>query len=139
MLKNTFDNVGSSILFSATLTPLEFYSKSLFGEAETPYSNFGSPFPSENLKVIVNSIVSTKYKDREKSIEQVCKSIRAMIQSRVGNYLVFCPSYAYMELIKEELEIQTGVEIILQQKGMTEEERLEFLDANSPSRAKPSD
>ncbi|PMU57088.1 ATP-dependent helicase, partial [Pseudomonas sp. GP01-A3] len=72
--------------------------------------------------------MSTRFNDRSKTLDQLVTSVYENISTKKGNYLVFFPSYQYLkqcvELFTEKYEL---VEIIVQENGMTEEEREEFL------------
>ncbi len=127
----------ATVLFSATLSPDEYYIDVLGGKEEDPFLRLGSPFAKENLLLMVQPNVSTRFKNRLTTIQDITSSILTFIKHRVGNYFVFFPSYAYLksihdELIKEEMD----VEIIAQNRDMTEKEKNLFLKSfiNNPSR-----
>ncbi|GGI13893.1 helicase C-terminal domain-containing protein [Gottfriedia solisilvae] len=117
----------STIYFSATLTPLQYF-QDMLGDIERDYTiKIDSPFSKEQLKVEVNPI-STRFNDRSKTLDQLVSSIYENIRAKKGNYLVFFPSYQYLsqsvELFNEKY---SDVKIIVQENGMTEVEREDFL------------
>ena len=118
----------SSILFSATLTPLNYYREILGGSYEDPIISLPSPFDPKLQQIIIHQGISTKYADRENSYAPIAKTIYTSICNRKGNYLVFFPSYDYMNKVYALFhESYPGINTLLQQGSMTEEERADFL------------
>ncbi|MBY9077732.1 ATP-dependent DNA helicase [Paenibacillus sp. HN-1] len=122
----------SRILFSATLSPMHYY-RDMLGAGEDDYSlAVPSPFDRSQWDVAVLP-VSTRYQDREGSVAPLCRALESMA-SRKGNYLVFFPSYLYMQTVYDAfIPPEAGVRTLIQGSGMTEEEREAFLDAFSPN------
>lgn len=87
-----------------------------------------SPFPQENLKLITYDSVSTRYRDRKASVGKIIEIIRILGQSKVGNYIVFFPSYQYLNLVYEELEHNGEFEYIVQKQDFTQDEREEVIN-----------
>lgn len=120
----------SHIFFSATLSPISYYMDVLGGDGEGDYSvSIPSPFSREQLQVFVKP-QSTRYQDRDRSIEPIAALIHEFASKRPGNYLVFFPSYEYMNrvyetLLQQDLQMST----IVQHAHMSEEERESFLAA----------
>jgi len=119
----------SCTFFSATMTPSEYYIKMLGADKdEDEIVSLPSPFPPENFLVCVYKNISTRYKDRQQSIETVCDIIKLAIEKKTGNYLCFFPSYAYMEDVYNEFCVMYPQEkTVMQNKDMTQDERAEFL------------
>jgi DNA excision repair protein ERCC-2 len=133
----TTNLTGGAVFFSGTLTPIEFYKKSLFGDRKVWFKRFLSPFPKENVHVSAVTHISTKYKDREYTLDELCKTIRSVTACKTGNYLIFCPSFAYLEDIVfrfEELFPDHNSEILKQVNDMTMHDREIFLDRFEESR-----
>ena len=100
----------------------------LGGNDETYRLKLPSPFKKENLKVCVSPI-NIRYTHRSRTLKFVKNKIIDFISENTGNYIVFSPSYAYMELLWEEIK-QVNInqfQIIKQKPNMTEEEKSEFL------------
>lgn len=122
------DKADSSILFSATLTPLNYFSQILGCRDTVETQSFPSPFPSENQCLLVCDSVSTLFRKREKTKEQLARVIGAFTGNKTGNYLVFFPSYRYMEMIRPIYQMLFPAHhILVQSPRMSEEERLVFL------------
>ncbi|ERI92638.1 DEAD2 domain protein [Clostridiales bacterium oral taxon 876 str. F0540] len=122
----------AAILFSATLSPLDYFKEILGGDDKSYRIRLASPFPRENLCLIVQDKVSTKYKRREFTYGRIAEAINSVAASKKGNYLVFFPSYQYMnEVYNRFLEINNEAKTLIQSTGMSEEEREKFLDSFS--------
>lgn len=118
----------ASIFFSGTLLPLKYYCQILGGSREDYILQLESPFKRENLCLIIAHDISTKYQYREQSYQGIVKYIAGTISVKPGNYLVFFPSYQYMELVCSSfMEHFPQVKVIKQAPSMTEEEREGFL------------
>ncbi len=124
----------AAILFSATLTPPEFY-KTLCGMKEdSACVHLLSPFPPENL-LVLHLPVSTRYKAREATLPRVVSAVAALALSREkGNFITFFPSYAYLRQAAELLEplLDGKAELLIQTPEMDEEARAAFLSRFSP-------
>ena len=128
-VNNALEKGIASILFSATLSPLKFYMETLGENEEAKKSSFASPFRQENLCLLVENTISTKYKDREETVERVAESILALAKAKEGNYIAYFPSYKYMNQVYEAFaELQSGLKTVCQQSGSSEEEREAFLE-----------
>ncbi|NLD38756.1 MAG: ATP-dependent DNA helicase [Desulfatiglans sp.] len=127
-LERTFSKNRAAVFFSATMSPSGYF-KRLFGcAANTRNLEIASPFPPENLCLIIYSGISTLFKNRESTKTNAAALINPVIDTRKGNYLLFFPSYAYMQMIISLFEAEDkGFEIIIQNQGMTGEERDNFL------------
>lgn len=126
----------ASIFFSATFSPLSYY-QNMLGWNEDDYTvSIPSPFPVESTSVYVAPL-STKYRDRERTLMPLVDMLQALVNRRKGNYLFFFPSYGYMEQVYDEFmarEVDTNT--ILQSQSMSEGEREEFLQNFSSGRSK---
>lgn len=118
----------ASILFSATLSPMEYFMQVLGGDEKSYRIRLASPFPRENLCLLVEDNISTKYKSREYTYDKVAESIKTTIEGKRGNYLVFFPSYQYMnEVYSRFVNLNGNVDVLIQNSGMTEAEKEKFL------------
>lgn len=119
----------SSIFFSATLTPVRYFMDILGGEKNDNFINILSPFNLNNLCIIIDTAISTKYSKREKSYPLIADRIHNIIKHKNGNYIVFFSSYDYMDKVKEIFcRKYTDIKILIQSQSMTEKEKVNFLD-----------
>ncbi len=128
MLAAPLDRSQSTVFFSATLLPMDYFMKLLTGAAEHPRRIFPSPFPVENVRLLIYNGIATRYTQRADSYAAIASVIETICTAHVGNYLVFFPSYAYLEavldLLKESLPER---QLLVQDRAMTEAEREAFL------------
>ena len=127
-LSSTMARVNSTVLFSATLSPMSYYVDVLGGKkGESPSLLLDSPFPKENLKLLIAPKISTRYKNREKTYSEVAKYILSFISVKKGNYIVYLPSYEYLSKIMEVLTLPEDVTVHIQNKDMNEKEKNDFV------------
>ena len=127
-LKEALGRGRSAVLFSATLSPMDYYMNILGGEKTSYKLKLASPFPPENLCLFIQNRISTKYKQRVQSYSLVAEAINTAISHKKGNYFVYFPSYAYLnEIYVRFREQNQQVGVICQTSGMPEEAREEFL------------
>jgi Rad3-related DNA helicase len=137
-LKNCMDRGIATILFSATLLPIQYYKK-LLGGTEEDYEVYADPvFDPERQAVFIADDVTSRYTRRgEDEYDAIAKGIAGVISGRHGNYLVFFPSYAFLGSVADRFE--TGyrdpekIECIRQADKMNEEARKQFLSRFSES------
>lgn len=129
---HALDQMASSfkakVYFSATLHPLPFFTEMLGGK-EGDYSiTVASPFRKEQNDVYIKPL-STRFHDREKSYRPIIRLIEKMLEGKTGNYLIYFPSYQYMNAVFTEFKAVFSDDCMMQTSGMSEEERAAFLDA----------
>ena len=121
---------NSTIFFSATLLPITYYKKLLSVESDDYAVYAESPFDENNRFVTVGYDVSTKYTKRNAEMYQkYAKYIKRILDTKKGNYLVFFPSYRFMEDVGNaflELQLEDTV-CVMQEQNMNEQKREEFL------------
>lgn len=125
----------SIIHFSATLSPMNYY-RDMLGAGEEDYTlSIPSPFSKEQLDVQLVPL-SVRYNDRERSRGAIARLLQRVAEERPGtNLLVFFPSYSYMQEVYETYiqDEGKGVDAIIQQSSMSEEERDAFLSGFQPN------
>lgn len=127
----------AGILFSATLTPAEYFIRTLGGGEKAKAIGLRSPFAPERLFLAAADTVSTKYADRERTREAVCRLIGAAVNAKAGNYLVFLPSYQYLRDVSDEFAmIYPEIPLAVQEIGMDEAAREAFLAQFSAQQTK---
>lgn len=130
-LKEFLDKGNSTVFFSATLLPIMYYKQLLSGDTEDYAIYIDSPFDVENRRLFIGQDVSSRYTRRgTESYRRYADYIRAVTETRKGNYLVFFPSYRFMEEVYGALLTEEGnFTCILQEQNMDEERRENFLKA----------
>ena len=127
LIGNSISTCKSVIFFSATLMPIAYYKEMLGGE-EAKAIAFPSPFNPDHALKLIATDVSTRYQHREKSYEKICAYISKVSQGKVGNYMVFFPSYKYMnEVYAYFVNHYEGYDVCLQNINMDEASREAFL------------
>lgn len=128
-LSEALSRAEASVLFSATLTPTDYFADILGGGEKSVSVSFDSPFPPENLCVAVVDKISTRYEDRERSYKKIASCIAGTVSAKVGNYMAFFPSYSYMEEVHKIFHAKyPKVKTLVQSKNMTFSEREDFLN-----------
>ena len=123
----TSKKLGSIIMFSATLFPEEYYKYMLGARKKDVYVSFPSPFDSNNFLVLAYNL-STKYSDRQETVEDVARAIWSAGRVKCGNYISFFPSYQYMSLALDAFtRLFPDERVIFQKSSMTEVERDAFI------------
>ena len=133
ILRPILQKAEARVLFSATLTPNDYFADILGGDRDSVLVNFESPFPRDHLCVAVCDEVSTRYEDRDSSYRRVMNYIAATISAKRGNYLIYFPSYVYLDRVyalfrKRYPTVRTAV----QKPGMTYAEREAFISSFTP-------
>ncbi len=128
-LREAWTRFRAAVLFSATLTPSDYFQKILGCDPCATRLNIPSPFPPENLSVHVAGGISTLYRRRSDSSAAVCRAIATLVRARTGHYMLFFPSYEYLGMILEPfVALCPEVETVIQVPEMGEEQRRAFLE-----------
>lgn len=124
---SSLNHFEGSIFFSATLSPIDYYINLIVNNNNNVKTlSLPSPFKKENFKVLVDNSTSFIYKDRLLTIDKIRDYILTFSKKRKGNYMVFCPSYKYLETLKLVLK-DDDLNIIYQEKNMTNVSKDLFL------------
>ncbi len=130
-IQECLDRGRSTVFFSATLLPVQYYKK-LLSTREDDYAVYvDSPFCQEKRCLILCRDVSSRYTRRnETEYRKIAAYIHAAASAKTGNYMAFFPSYRLMEDVLSVYRSEfagENVEILVQGTGMTEVQREEFL------------
>jgi DNA excision repair protein ERCC-2 len=129
LLREASKRGRSVVYFSATLLPLLYFKEILGGESEDYHLTLDSPFDKNKLKLMIAKDISTKYNYRENSYPKIVEYIYSVINAKNGNYMVYFPSYKYMEVVSNQFnEKYPGVKMCIQTNFMTEDDRETFLE-----------
>ncbi len=127
-LERALQRCRTAVFFSATMTPIDYFKQILGSEPTAPHLILPSPFPGENLGLFVADQISTYYRQRDQTVDQVTRVVSALVGQKSGNYLLYFPSYAYMRKIFDAFTAHNPhTEIIRQTPGMPEAAREAFL------------
>ena len=132
-LRECLDSGLSTLFFSATLLPIQYYKELLSGDQSEYAVYANSPFAQENRLIVAATDVSSIYRRRNRrEYERVAGYIVDIVGAKKGNYMVFCPSYQYLNAVAEvfsqmEEKGELPFQWISQSSHMREEEREEFL------------
>lgn len=127
-LASTSSRLNSVTYFSATLSPMDYYVNVLGGNSDSPTMILDSPFPKNNLKLLVAPKVSTRYKNREKTYKDVANYILSFISVKKGNYFIYLPSYEYLANLMDIISFPEDVEVYIQNRDMSELDKTEFIN-----------
>ena len=141
-LQKCLDKGNSAVFFSATLLPIQYYKRLLSTEKDNYAVYIDSSFDTKK-RLLMNGVdVSTRYTMRSREMYQrYATYIFRVVKAKMGNYLIFFPSYRFMEDVYQEFtqllaSDEEEMELVIQQKHMDEEERENFLRAFEMGREK---
>ncbi|MYL49651.1 ATP-dependent DNA helicase [Halobacillus litoralis] len=126
VLRETTKTFRSGVFFSATLSPFAYYKEMLGGTKDDYILHLPSPYDSSQIDVMITPL-STRYKSREKTVGELTKRLYDQVELHEGNNLFFFPSYHYMEMVYREFKNVFPVDAVMQERGMDEERREDFL------------
>ena len=128
-LAERFAASRSTVLFSATLGPRDYYADLLGLPAGTPWLEVDSPFSAEQLEVHIQRRVSTRYAQRQASLAPIAAILGEQFRQRPGNYLAFFSSFDYLQQTLDVFrQAYPWVPCWSQTRRMDEAERRAFLE-----------
>ena len=128
-----FAAARSTTLFSATLSPPGFYRDVLGLPADTALLDVGSPFTADQLSVRLVRSVSTRYRDRARSVAPIVELLSRQYAEGPGNYLAFFSSFDYLDQVADSFcTHHPQVPTWRQSRRMAEAERSSFLARFEP-------
>ncbi|MDP3355432.1 MAG: ATP-dependent DNA helicase [Polaromonas sp.] len=127
-LSPRFAAARSAALFSATLSPTDFYRDMLGLPEDTVCMDVTSPFTAAQLSVQVVRDVSTRYHHRENSLSPMVALMAQQYLAAPGNYLSFVSSFDYLEQLAELFKARhPEIPVWEQSRGMEEAAKKNFL------------
>lgn len=132
-LADCMNRARSTILFSATLLPIQYY-KSLLGGRSEDYEVYSQSIFDPAKRLLVQAMdVSSKYTDRTpKLYKKIADYISRIVREKEGNYIVFAPSYSFMYDVyssyMENFYDRDTQEVLCQTTQMREKDKEEFLN-----------
>ena len=128
-----FNTAHSVVLFSATLSPAHYYRDLLGLPDNTVWQEVASPFAAHQLEVRIRSDISTRFRDRDASINPIVATMAQQYQHKPGHYLAFFSSFAYLEAVLARFrEAHPEIAVFSQTRGMPEAQREAFLARFAP-------
>ena len=131
-LQECMEKGVASVLFSATLLPIQYYKKLLGGTNEDYEVYAKSTFDPEKRALLIGKDVTSRYSMRSvMQYRSIARYIWQVASAKKGNYMVFFPSHHFLKQVYQEFDFLYGeeaeIECIVQQEYMKEEERAAFL------------
>ena len=139
----------STIMFSATLLPVNYFKEMLSGNADDYAVYAHSPFDTDNKRVLIGRDVTSRYTRRNyNEYTKIAGYIHTLTQSKQGKYMIFFPSYSYMREVYDiyiqkyacnvidlhDVEdgsyiyhLSEGENVLIQDYNMTEADKENFL------------
>ncbi len=138
-LQECLERGNSTVFFSATLLPVNYY-KNLLSSKKDNYAVYAdSAFREEQRLLFIGRDVSSLYTRRTiGEFRRIALYIQQVLRAKKGNYLIFFPSYRFMEDVYEQFLAvnEREVDCIMQSGNMNEAEREEFMQEFAESREK---
>ncbi|WP_296119182.1 ATP-dependent DNA helicase [uncultured Eubacterium sp.] len=138
-LQECLERGNSTVFFSATLLPVNYY-KNLLSSKKDNYAVYAdSAFKEEQRLLFIGRDVSSLYTRRTiGEFHRIALYIQQVLRAKKGNYLIFFPSYRFMEDVYEQfLAInEREADCIMQNGNMNEAEREEFIQEFAEPREK---
>ncbi len=125
------------IYFSATLLPIQYYKELLTSRENPPAIYADTVFKEEQRKLLIGCDVTTRYKTRgDDTYMKYARYAADIISAKKGNYMIFCPSYQFMQQVYDRFMeiVPSYIDVIKQETGMREEDRAAFLSEFDPNR-----
>ena len=117
----------SAVYFSATLSPMDYHAYCLGAGEEKKTMVLESPFDAARLLVLHPPGLSTRYKDRARTLNEISRYLQAFSTTEEGNFIHFFPSYAYKDQVYAACEDweEDGHDQI---RFMTERDRAAYIE-----------
>lgn len=138
-LQECLERGKSTIFFSATLLPVNYY-KNLLSSKKDNYAVYAdSAFREEQRLLFIGRDVSSLYTRRTLGeFQRIALYIQQVLRAKKGNYLIFFPSYRFMEDVYEQFLAvnEQEADCMMQSGNMNEADREEFIQEFSNPRGK---
>lgn len=128
-IKECLEQGNSTVFFSATMLPIRYYRELLSNDPEDYAVYVDSPFDRANRLLLAASDVTSRYTRRNESeYRKILHYIDELVRAKKGNYIVFFPSYQYMNQVYEQMkEEPCDFTVMAQSSHMTDGQREDFL------------
>ena len=127
-IKQKLDFGKGSVLFSATLSPVQYYQNLLVGHTDDLTFRQSSPFNQNQFQVLVADYLPMTYKYRSQVVDSLCELIKKSTDIKAGNYFCFFPSFSYMEEVYQRyIQLYPEAEVLIQSRELKDVEKEAFL------------
>ncbi|MEF9955111.1 MAG: ATP-dependent DNA helicase [Clostridium sp.] len=128
-IKECLEQGNITVFFSATMLPIRYYRELLSNDPEDYAVYVDSPFDRANRLLLAASDVTSRYTRRNESeYRKILHYIDELVRAKKGNYIVFFPSYQYMNQVYERMkEEPCDFTVMAQSSHMTDGQREDFL------------
>lgn len=138
--QKSISSIHSVGMFSATLSPERYYQLWLTNKVKSPFAQFESPYPSENIKVWIETGIKTQWQYREKSATTLVALLSKFVSRHDGNQMIFFPSYAYLELIysnwQKSADQNSDLQFVVQKRESDHKTHSAFIQSISTCEGK---
>ncbi len=101
----------SSVSISGTLSPLSEYVEVLGLPHDTETLTAGSPYPPENLLVLYDDSVTTRYAERtEEMLDRIAEKVERILTEVGRNTLVVFPSHGLLRKVRSRISVDVLVD-----------------------------
>lgn len=129
-LKEVLDRGRSAIFFSATLLPINYYKEQLTGTRKDAAVYAHSSFSNEQRKLMIACDATSKYTRRgPDEYRRIADYIEQFVSAKEGNYMVFFPSYAFMDQVITRIHLPDTYTLLVQDSDMKEKDKEIFLES----------
>jgi DNA excision repair protein ERCC-2 len=131
LLRQRLNGGRLAIFFSATLSPRQYFQELLGAGPDALYLRLASPFPKENRLYLHIPELDTRYRARGQTALKLARCIADFVTSHIGNYLIFFPSYQYLQTLQPLIKQLTvaRVTVYSQASGMSDPDKQLFLNS----------
>jgi DNA excision repair protein ERCC-2 len=131
LLRQRLNRGRMAIFFSATLSPRQYFQELLGSRPDALYLQLASPFPQENRLYLHIPEIDTRYRARAQTAVKLARCITDFVSAHTGNYLVFFPSYQYLQAVEPFVRQSGGarVAVFSQVAGMSDAAKQLFLNS----------
>lgn len=127
LLSERMKRVRCTVLFSATMKPMDYFTDLLGGKGAQTLT-LPSPFDRSQMFSAIMHKISLRYADRERTLSSVIEIIDTVVNARLGNYMVFLPSYEMLrQVVHAYRRYDPYADICVQKPDMSLRERAAFL------------
>ncbi len=141
-LQRRLDKGRSTVFFSGTLLPIQYYKK-LLSTCEDNYAVYAQTVfcPQQKLLLISSDVTSRYTRRTQAEYQRMAGYIYQTGLQKTGNYIVFFPSYKMMDdvyqvFLENQGQGQCQMDCIVQKSGMKEADREAFLAEFSVERTR---